>query len=124
MRKFADARRGVLWRAYEKHYGKAGAVPLVWQAPTLAMNLTVPQSVIDGALADDEAAARAEYLAEFRSDLEAFVKLDTVESLRRLLHAARPRLVAQVFRFCLSVWWQLGRLHTCDWSPREGRGPY
>jgi hypothetical protein len=74
------ARRGVLWRAYEKHYGKAGAVPLVWQAPTLAMNPTVPQSVIDGALADDEAAARAEYLAEFRSDLEAFVKLDTVEA--------------------------------------------
>jgi hypothetical protein len=73
------ARRGILWNAYQRHYGKDDALPLVWHAPTLAMNCTVPQSVIDAALADDEPAARAEYFAEFRSDLEAFVKLDVVQ---------------------------------------------
>jgi hypothetical protein len=73
------ARKGALWEAYEKHYGKDDAEPLVWKAPTRAMNPKVPQSIIDAALARDEAANRAEYLVEFRSDVEAFVRLDVVQ---------------------------------------------
>ena len=40
---------------------------LVWQAPTRAMNPTVPQSIIDNAFEEDPAAAAAEYGAEFRT---------------------------------------------------------
>jgi len=73
------ARRGVLWEAYRRHYAKAGDV-LVWQASTRTMNPTVPQSIIDAALEEDEAAARAEYLAEFRRDVESFVAREVVEA--------------------------------------------
>jgi hypothetical protein len=73
------ARRGVLWDAYKRHYGKAGDV-LVWQAPTRAMNPSVPQALIDAALEEDEPAARAEWMGEFRRDVEAFVSREVVEA--------------------------------------------
>jgi hypothetical protein len=43
------------------------------------MNPTVPQRVIDEAIEADPASAAAEYGAEFRSDLEAFVSREVVE---------------------------------------------
>jgi hypothetical protein len=72
------ARRGTLWHAYKKHFGKDGDPILVWQAPTRAMNPSVPQAFIDQHLADDPARAAAEYLAEFRTDIEAFVSRESV----------------------------------------------
>ena len=74
------ARKGALWSAYAKHYAKDGDPILVWQAPTRDMNSTVPQSYIDAHLADDAARASSEYLAMFRSDLEAFVSREVVEA--------------------------------------------
>jgi hypothetical protein len=74
------ARRGALWEAYRKHYGQDGDPVLVWQAPTRAMNATVPQSYIDGHMADDPARAQAEYGAQFRSDVAAFVAREVVEA--------------------------------------------
>jgi hypothetical protein len=73
------ARRGALWDAYEEHYGKDDAFPLIWQAGTRDMNQTVPQTTIDRAMAKDEPRARAEFYAEFRSDIEQFVRIETVQ---------------------------------------------
>ena len=67
------ARKGALWYAYAKHFGKENDPILVWQAATRDMNATVPQSYIDAHMEEDPARASAEYLAQFRSDLEAFV---------------------------------------------------
>ena len=64
------ARRGALWDAHRRHFGKDGDPTLVWQAPTREMNPTVPQRVIDEAMERDPASAAAEYGAEFRSDVE------------------------------------------------------
>jgi hypothetical protein len=72
------ARRGALWDAYRKHYGKDGDPILVWQAPTRTMNATVPQSFIDAHMQEDEARALAEYGAQFRTDREAFVSREAV----------------------------------------------
>lgn len=72
------ARRGALWDAHRKHFAKDGDPILVWQAATREMNPSVPQSFIDSHLADDPARAQAEYMAEFRSDLEAFVLREAV----------------------------------------------
>jgi hypothetical protein len=72
------ARRGALWDAYKRHWGQDGA-PLVWKATTREMNPRIAQSVIDRALERDAASASAEYLAEFRRDIEAFVSLEVVE---------------------------------------------
>jgi hypothetical protein len=73
------ARRGVLWEAYRDHYGRPGPV-LVWQAPTRAMNPLVPAAVVAAAEATDPRAAAAEYGAEFRRDLEAYVAREVVEA--------------------------------------------
>jgi hypothetical protein len=72
------ARRGALWDAYRKHFGKDGDPVLVWQAPTRAMNPSVPQSFIDQHMQEDEPRALAEYGAQFRTDLEAFVSREAV----------------------------------------------
>jgi len=73
------ARRGVLWQAYRDHYGKHGPV-LVWQAPSQFMNPTIPEAIIAAAYEVDASAAAAEYGAEFRRDLEAYVSREVVEA--------------------------------------------
>jgi hypothetical protein len=44
------------------------------------MNPSVPRSVIDAAYEEDPAAVSAEYGAEFRSDVEAFVSQEAVDA--------------------------------------------
>ncbi|PSH68542.1 hypothetical protein CU102_12315 [Phyllobacterium brassicacearum] len=73
------ARRGALWDAFKRFWGKDDA-PLVWRASTREMNPTIPQSVVDRALERDQSSASAEYMAEFRTDIEQFVSLDVVEA--------------------------------------------
>jgi hypothetical protein len=77
------ARRGELWEAYRRYFGKDGAPVLVWQAGTRTMNPTVPQRVIAEATERDPSSAAAEYGAQFRTDIEAFVSLEHVESCTR-----------------------------------------
>jgi hypothetical protein len=72
------ARRGVLWDNYDRYYGKSDG-PLIWQAPTKTMNPSVPQSFLDEKYEEDPLAAAAEYGAEFRSDVDAFVDRDVLE---------------------------------------------
>jgi hypothetical protein len=72
-------RRGALWEAYNNWFGKTGA-PLVWQAETRIMNPEVPQSIVDEAMERDPARYGAEYLAEFRSDIEAYLSREAIEA--------------------------------------------
>jgi hypothetical protein len=74
------ARRGPLWDAYRRYHGKDDAPVLVWQAPTLTMNPSVPQKEIDAAYEADPASAAAEYGALFRTDVETFVAREVVEA--------------------------------------------
>jgi hypothetical protein len=74
------ARRGDLYEDHRKYFGKDDARTLVWQASTRDMNPSVPQSFIDEAYETDPASAAAEYGAQFRSDIEAFVSRDAVEA--------------------------------------------
>jgi hypothetical protein len=72
------AKRGALWDAFERHWGKDDPGVLIWKAPTRTMNATVPQATIDAALVHDRADALAEYFAEFRNDLENFISREAV----------------------------------------------
>ena len=45
------------------------------------MNPTVSQRVVDEAAERDPAFAEAEYMAEFRTDIESFVSRDVIEAL-------------------------------------------
>lgn len=74
------ARSGELWQAYRKHFGKHDG-PLVWHASTRAMNPSLPQDVIDAELAKDPARAKAEYMAEFRTDIETFISQEAVQAV-------------------------------------------
>ena len=73
------ARKGALWNAYHKFFAKDGPI-LVWQAPTRTMNPSVPQSWIDAEIERDPAKNTAEYLAQFRTDVETFVNREAVRS--------------------------------------------
>ncbi|GAA0581442.1 hypothetical protein ACFQH5_11220 [Halomonas salifodinae] len=83
------ARRGELWETYKRHFGQDGPI-LVAQAPTRIMNPSLPQRVITRAYHRDEASARAEYGAEFRTDVESFVTLEALESVTRPSPLVRP----------------------------------
>lgn len=74
------ARRGVLYQAWAKHYGKPGDV-IVIQAPTLDLNPTFDQRAIDTAYEEDPASAAAEYGAEFRSDVETFISRQVLDAV-------------------------------------------
>lgn len=74
------AKRGELWGAYRRYYGQDDASILVAQADSRTMNPKLPQRVVDRAYERDAAAAQAEYGAQFRNDLEAFVSREAVEA--------------------------------------------
>jgi hypothetical protein len=74
------ARRGVLWDAFKRWFGKDDAENLVWQAPTRTMNPTISQDFIDKEFERDPASAAAEYGAQFRSDIAEFVSLGVLEA--------------------------------------------
>jgi hypothetical protein len=75
------ARVGELWNAYKRSYGKdLDLHTLVWRAPTIVMNPAFPQGILEREYEKDPAVAAAEYGAEFRSDLEAFVPQETVDA--------------------------------------------
>jgi hypothetical protein len=86
------ARRGVLWETFHRHYGHTGDPVLVWKAGTREMNPTISEAFIAGELASDDAAARAEYLAEFRSDIETFLSREIVEACIEVGCQGRPPL--------------------------------
>lgn len=73
---------GWAYDTFKRHFGNDRSRDvLVWNAPSRLMNPTLPQSVIDRALAEDLAAAKSEYLAEFRDDICAFVSLELLQNL-------------------------------------------
>ena len=78
------ARRGILWQAYEAHWGRDSDV-LVFNADTLSLNPTVKAGIIDRAFEDDPIAAAAEFgrdgLVSFRQDVEAFLSREAVQAV-------------------------------------------
>jgi hypothetical protein len=73
------SRKGELFNSYKRHFSKETDDILVWQAPTRTMNPSVPQRVIETAIERDPDSAKAEYMAEFRSDIEAYISREAVE---------------------------------------------
>ena len=69
-----------MWDAHRRHFGRDGDPVLVWQAATRDMNPSVPQRVIDEAMEADPARAAAEFGAQFRADVEAFINREVVQA--------------------------------------------
>jgi hypothetical protein len=80
------ARRGELWKAHQRHYGKEDPNVLVVAGPTRAFNPTIPDHVIAEAFQEDAIAAASEYGSledgiTFRSDVETFIPREAVEAV-------------------------------------------
>jgi hypothetical protein len=75
------AKRGLLYRRFKEHYGKDNPDCLVIKAPSLLLNPTLDRSIIDAAVAEDVEAASAEWLAEWRSDVGAYISREAVSAV-------------------------------------------
>jgi hypothetical protein len=118
------AERGALWTAYRKHHGKDDSPVLTWQAATRVMNASIPQSVIDEAMESDPASAIAEYGAQFRSDISAFIERAIIERAVDRGTASRPPAPGLVYSCFLDAASGVGgvdgdRFAAC-WGHREG----
>jgi hypothetical protein len=74
------AKSGLLYKKYSDHYGQNSPNVLVIKAPTRVLNPTIDQAIIDEAMADDPAAARAEWMAEFRDDIAGWAGRELIEA--------------------------------------------
>ena len=75
------ARRGALWETYRKHFKPDGdPTILVAQGATRDFNPQLPQSIVDKAMDRDPAAASAEYMAQFRTDVEGFITKEAIDA--------------------------------------------
>lgn len=90
------ARRGELWESYRKAYGKDDQSRyLVWQADTLSMRPSDDPDLlgeIRDEYADDPESAKAEYGAQFRTDLENIYSRTALEA------CAVPGLVERPYK--------------------------
>jgi hypothetical protein len=93
-------RRGILWRNYERHFGKAGA-PLIWHAPSRVMNPLLPVAEIERAVAADPVRAACEYGAEFRDSASTLLDADALQACISPGVVERERVPGRAyFAFC------------------------
>ena len=95
------AKSGVLWETFSKKFGVDDPETLVWKAGTMAMNPAFKKKKIDKALKEDYTAARSEYFAEFRADLETFLSVESINAViipGRYELGKRPSV--EYFAFC------------------------
>lgn len=94
-------RAGLLYQKFRDHYGQNDDDVLVIRAPSRVLNPLLPQRIIDDALARDPAAARSEWLAEWRDDIGAFISRDLIEAaVDREVVARAPVPGVQYVGFC------------------------
>ena len=75
-------RKGILYDAWNKHYGEKGDKSvLVAAGSSKDFNSTISQKRIDRAFAEDPIAAQSEYGGAWRSDIEAFLSIEAVRGV-------------------------------------------
>lgn len=75
------AARGELHRNFERHYARDASDVLVVQSETRALNPLIGQALVDQALIDDPSAAAAEWLGQFRADLETLLPREALDAV-------------------------------------------
>jgi hypothetical protein len=96
----AYAMHGELYDAFKKYYGAAGPSGiLVARGTSRDLNPLLPQAEIDRELERDPVRNRAEYLSEFRVDVEGFIPRPAVEACVGDYRELEPRPGAIYFCF-------------------------
>lgn len=75
------ARRGILYNMHRQYHGKDDPRVLSWRAATNVMNPEIDPAFLAQAYEDDPVSAAAEYGAQFRSDVEAFIVREAVDAV-------------------------------------------
>ena len=120
------ARRGVLYDDFRRFFGKDEASVMVWKAPTKLMNPSISQSFLDQEYERDPASAAAEYGAEFRSDIAAFISREAVDAviMPGVFELAPMTSQCGLRRIRRSVRRQFRQHDSCNRASRgESRGP-
>jgi terminase large subunit-like protein len=118
---------GVLYERHRDYYGVDDDSVLVISAPTTVLNPTIDSKIIEKAHADDPEAARAEWDAQFRSDISSLfddrVIDDAIEYARPLelppqhgvrYHAFTDASAGRHDAFTLAIGHMAGDLFICD----------
>lgn len=94
------ARRGELWKAHARHFGRAGSRVLVWRSSTWTMNPTLSREspVIVRAYEEDPDVAAAEYGAEFRRDVERPIAREVIDAATPGGLVERPPIAGVMYR--------------------------
>jgi hypothetical protein len=71
---------GILYSKFKSDYGKDSESTLFIRSRTRTLNPLIDQSVVDAALAEDSAAAQAEWLGFFRDDVGNWVSAEVIEA--------------------------------------------
>jgi hypothetical protein len=75
------AKRGEVWRLFQRHYGPAGDKAIVVvKGTSQELNPSLSPKVVARALERDDASARAEYLCEFRDDISALLSREAIRA--------------------------------------------
>ncbi|MBB03630.1 MAG: hypothetical protein CMJ47_13370 [Planctomyces sp.] len=86
------ARKGWCYETWRRDHGNDTGDTLVWNCPSRTMNPTLPQKIVDREMANDPAAARAEFLGQWREDVAAFVPREVIE---QVVVTGRSQLIHQ-----------------------------
>ena len=93
---------------------------LVVGGPSRVFNSTIPQWIVDDAMARDLATARAEWLGEWRDDIANYLSRDLIESAVDDGVIVRPPVSGQsVFGFLRSFGRRQRQLFPCDFPRRK-----
>jgi len=76
----AYAKRGLLYDQYKKYYGKARG-PLIWKSTTMEMNPLANRKEIEEQIKSDPSKYRAEFLSEFRDDIESYLGIEDLDRI-------------------------------------------
>jgi hypothetical protein len=92
---------GYLYEIFKEHYANEDSDILVWKAPTIVMNPTYKQSLIDRLLKRDRAKMTAEYMAEFREDIESYLSEEEIDAVVvKGIKSYLPAMGKRYFAFC------------------------
>jgi hypothetical protein len=87
------ARRGEVWTTWKRHFGPEGdPLILVAHGASRDLNPSLSQRVVDRALERDPAAGAAEYLAQFRTDIEALLTREVIDAVTVPARFELPRM--------------------------------
>lgn len=115
-------RAGLLYQKWKDHFGQADDDVLVVHGGSRVFNPTLPERIVADALKRDAVAARAEWLAEWRDDIAAFLSRELIEGAVDRGVTVRPRQAGLDYHAFADPSGGLGDSFACAVAHRDAEG--